>query len=74
MTNNKCVTGFMADENRVNVAITRAKGVMWMIGGTMSLRNRFSKVAPNLLTQYKRELDAAGQTHHFKPLKKRAYV
>jgi superfamily I DNA and/or RNA helicase len=72
MTNNKCVTGFMADENRVNVAITRAKGVMWMIGGGMSLKYR--RATPNLLTQYKRELDAAGQTHHFNPLNKRAYV
>ncbi|KAK5167170.1 uncharacterized protein LTR77_007900 [Saxophila tyrrhenica] len=54
--------GFMQSENRFNVAITRAKGVMWMIGGSMRCRDR----EPNLITRYKRELDIMGQVSHFR--------
>ena len=54
----------VADPGRVNVAITRAKEVFWMIGGSMNI-----KFACNverqlfLLTQYKRELQRAGKCH-----------
>ena len=58
--------GFMGNEHRYNVAVTRAKGVLWIIGGDM--RHRYKRSRPralNLATEYKLELDAAGQTHRF---------
>ncbi|KAK3680639.1 hypothetical protein LTR37_021127 [Vermiconidia calcicola] len=60
------VVGFMGNEHRYNVAVTRAKGVLWIIGGDM--RHRYKRSRPralNLATEYKLELDAAGQTHRF---------
>ncbi|KAH9833625.1 AAA domain, partial [Teratosphaeria destructans] len=60
--------GFMSDLGRVNVAITRAKDVLWIIGGSMSLphssRHTTTRSLP-LLTKYKRMLDALGHVHRF---------
>ncbi|KAF2774488.1 hypothetical protein EJ03DRAFT_347084 [Teratosphaeria nubilosa] len=60
--------GFMSDLGRVNVAITRAKDVLWIIGGSMSLhcnsRDTATRSLP-LLTKYKRDLDALGHVHRF---------
>jgi hypothetical protein len=47
------------------VAITRAKGVFWMIGGEMKKKHRWESDPLHLITQYKRELDAANQVHRF---------
>jgi superfamily I DNA and/or RNA helicase len=64
-------TGFVDDVGRCNVAITRAKEVLWIIGGSMSLRRRFGhsmslvEKPTALLTKYKRELDAEGKSHRF---------
>ncbi len=63
--------GFMSNANRFNVAITRAKGVLWMLGGSMKVRGRDPE--PNLMTMYKKELDFEGQTHHFDVPQKRVY-
>lgn len=48
--------GFMVDPGRTNVAITRAKEVYWVIGGSMSADPR-GKSSSNLLLDYKRELN-----------------
>ena len=66
--------GFMENRNRVNVAMTRAKGVFWMIGGRMKMspegkgggRGRRQRKRGGLITEYKRELDESGQTHRFR--------
>ena len=58
----------MKEECRFNVAITRAKGVLWTIGGRMWTPRKFAHVPLYLATEYKRELDAAGQSHYFSVL------
>lgn len=53
------VLGFVEDVGRCNVAITRAKEVFWMIGGSMDNKHRstpFARPPLALLTKYKREL------------------
>lgn len=56
----------MSDTRRVNVAITRAEEVLWIIGGDMRMRDgRGKKQNVPLITKYKQELDAAGHVHVF---------
>lgn len=58
----------MTDPGRTNVAITRAKEVFWMIGGSMEYKFRRSYEdpnCPNLITKYKRLLDNSGMSHKF---------
>lgn len=52
----------MHEQPRFNVAITRAKGVFWMIGGELEWKCDW-KNPPNLMTRYKIELGKAGQVH-----------
>ena len=57
----------MGVSHRFNVAVTRAKGVLWNIGGDMMHRFwwKSGQRPLNLATRYKMELDAANQTHRF---------
>ena len=59
--------GFMVDEGRFNVAITRAKEVFWTIGGGMT-NDSWNAIGPanNLPTRYRGELDIAGHVHRFR--------
>ena len=56
----------MDDPGRCNVAVTRAKEVFWMIGGSMDYRFSDSYYQPrNHMTQYKKEMDDEGRSHRF---------
>ncbi|KAK4888950.1 hypothetical protein LTR27_012230 [Elasticomyces elasticus] len=60
------VLGFVNDDGRCNVAITRAKEVFWMIGGKMDLkdnRNNLAKTAT--VVKYKSELARMNKVHPF---------
>lgn len=59
--------GFMDSRHRFNVAITRAKGVLWEIGGSMEMAPWSMRPIPQCLAvDYKDELDeAAMQLHKF---------
>jgi superfamily I DNA and/or RNA helicase len=58
----------MKEDCRFNVAVTRAKGILWTIGGRMRIPRKFADCPLYLATEYKRELDAAGQSHYFSVL------
>ncbi|KAK3626304.1 hypothetical protein LTR56_019881 [Elasticomyces elasticus] len=56
--------GFMKDEGRCNVAMTRATEVFWMIGGSMSIKfPRNKDLAPSPLPRYRNELDLMMRCH-----------
>ena len=58
----------MDDRGRCNVAMTRAKGVFWMLGG--SLRPSRPGRLRGLLTPFpklKREMEGSGRVHRLPP-------
>ncbi|KAK0260293.1 hypothetical protein LTS09_005109 [Friedmanniomyces endolithicus] len=58
--------GFVNDDARCNVAITRAKEVFWVIGGAMNSRRvENSHRKPATLAKYKHELTLMGKCHRF---------
>ncbi|KAK0857208.1 hypothetical protein LTS02_010264 [Friedmanniomyces endolithicus] len=58
--------GFVNDDARCNVAITRAKEVFWVIGGAMNAkRAENSNRKPATLAKYKHELGLMGKCHRF---------
>lgn len=59
-TNN--LTAFMDDHRRCNLTMTRAKEVLWIIGGPTNGKNK--KLLPPF-AELKRELEKSGQVHHF---------
>ncbi|KAK3654018.1 hypothetical protein LTR56_003453 [Elasticomyces elasticus] len=60
------VLGFVNDDGRCNVAITRAKEVFWMVGGKMEIKDRRNIAAKSAtLVKYKNELELMGKCHRF---------
>ncbi|KAK1810468.1 hypothetical protein LTR12_015158 [Friedmanniomyces endolithicus] len=58
--------GFVNDDARCNVAITRAKEVFWVIGGAMNAKRvENSQRKPATLAKYKHELALMGKCHRF---------
>ncbi|TKA51732.1 hypothetical protein B0A55_13356, partial [Friedmanniomyces simplex] len=58
--------GFVNDDGRCNVAVTRAKEVFWVIGGSMEVKQvSNSHLKPAALVKYKRELAGMGKCHRF---------
>ncbi|SMR51281.1 unnamed protein product [Zymoseptoria tritici ST99CH_1E4] len=55
--------GFLSEASRVNVAITRCRDVLWIVGGRMNFNG--NNRPTNLVQKYHDELEAAGHSHHF---------
>ncbi|GIZ38434.1 hypothetical protein CKM354_000185100 [Cercospora kikuchii] len=57
---------FLQDRGRANVAMTRAKHVLWILGGPMGIKDRRnSDMKPSPFVRLKRRLGLAGQVHRF---------
>lgn len=54
----------MWEQDRANVAITRATEVLWVIGGEMRTGGIRGEYVP-LITHYKQEMEAKGHVHEF---------
>lgn len=57
----------MTDRGRCNVAMTRAKGVFWVIGGALDLKNQRNR--PKALSPFpklKRQMAREGKVHRIK--------
>ncbi|KAI6897220.1 hypothetical protein KC318_g5848, partial [Hortaea werneckii] len=59
--------GFMVDEGRCNVALSRAKGVRWVIGGPIAYKpRRFQgEAGRSYFPQLYDELQRKGMVHRF---------
>lgn len=61
------VMGFMKDRGRSNVAMTRAKDVLWILGGTLEKlyldEGASEPLAP--FAKLKKKLEEMGQVHKF---------
>lgn len=55
---------FMEDFGRVNVALTRAKGIRWIIGGDLTRSDTWRPELPALI-ELKQEMDADGLVRCF---------
>lgn len=59
--------GFMTDRGRCNVAMTRAKGVFWVLGGALDLKNPRNR--PQALSPFpklKQQMGREGKVHRIK--------
>ena len=58
----------MTDRGRCNVAMTRAKGVFWMIGGALeALRERNNGMELSPFPKLKQEMQQMGRVHMMSP-------
>ncbi|KAK4548249.1 hypothetical protein LTR36_010119 [Oleoguttula mirabilis] len=56
--------GFMTDPGRCNVAMTRAKGVLWVLGGLLGLKDsRHAHEAPSPFVKLKNRMQTRNQVH-----------
>lgn len=54
----------MVDRGRCNVAMTRAKGVFWMIGGALGVLNPCNFAKPlSPFPKLKQEMEVLGRVH-----------
>ena len=56
--------GFVTDRGRCNVAMTRAKGVFWVIGGSMECRRAANRAKPlSPFPKLKMQMGRLGRVH-----------
>jgi len=54
----------MTDRGRCNVAMTRAQGVFWIIGGALEVKNpRFAGEELSPFPKLKKEMEQLGRVH-----------
>ena len=58
------LAGFMTDRGRCNVAMTRAKGVLWILGGALDLKDRRNVDEPlSPFPKLKKQMEKVGRVH-----------
>jgi hypothetical protein len=56
--------GFLKESGRCNVAMTRAKGVFWVLGGKMDPKWHKDTEPLSYFPRLKKELEGTGKTDH----------